>query len=299
MSGKPATLPAALAPASTRADAERVARIALEEDGPRDLTTGVTGAGEAPTIGRIEYRSGGILAGRDWADAVARETGCATWWAATDGDRIGSGDVVGILEGSFAAVLRAERPLLNLLQRACGIANATGAYVVAVAGTGCQVLHTRKTAPGLRLLDIAAVLAGGGTLHRLDLSQTVMIKDNHWQALARSGVTLAEALVRARQQGAATCQVEVESPVQLDLACAAGADRLLIDNQSPETVREWGALARRRRPGIEIEATGGIDLSNVRAYAEAGADFVSIGALTHSVRAADLGVEIQTGTATA
>jgi nicotinate-nucleotide pyrophosphorylase (carboxylating) len=126
-----------------------------------------------------------------------------------------------------------------------------------------------------------------------------MIKDNHWQALARSGVSLREALVRARQQGAASCQVEVESQGQLELACAAGAERLLIDNQSPETVREWGALARRLRPGIEIEATGGIDLSNVRAYAEAGADFVSIGALTHSVKAADLGVEILPGTAPA
>jgi len=276
-----------------------VARIALEEDGPRDLTTGVTGAGEAPTTGRIEYRSGGILAGREWADAVARETGCATRWSAADGDRIGASDVVGTVEGTFAAVLRAERPLLNLLQRACGIANATSAYAVAVAGTECRILHTRKTAPGLRLLDIAAVLAGGGTLHRLDLSHTVMIKDNHWQALARSGVSLREALVRARQQGAASCQVEVESQGQLELACAAGAERLLIDNQSPETVREWGALARRLRPGIEIEATGGIDLSNVRAYAEAGADFVSIGALTHSVKAADLGVEILPGTAPA
>jgi len=288
-------LPEALAPASTRADAERVAKLALDEDGPRDLTTGVTGAGEEPTIGRIEYRSGGIVAGLDWAAAVARETGCDIRWAVADGDRVGDGAVIGTLKGSFAAVLRAERPLLNLLQRACGIANAAGAYVVAVAGTGCRILHTRKTAPGLRLLDIAAVLAGGGTLHRLDLSHIVMIKDNHWQALVRSGVTLAEALVRARQQGAASCQVEVESGEQVEAACAAGADRLLIDNQPPEAVRDWGALARRLRPGIEIEATGGIDLSNVRAYAEAGADFISVGALTHSVRAADLGMEIGSG----
>jgi nicotinate-nucleotide pyrophosphorylase (carboxylating) len=291
-------IPEALAPASTRADADRVARTALDEDGPRDLTTGVTGAGESPTVGRIEYRSGGILAGREWAEAVARETGCSVRWTAADGDRIGAGEIIGTLEGSFAAVLRGERPLLNLLQRACGIANATAAYVVAVAGTGCRVLHTRKTAPGLRLLDIAAVLAGGGALHRLDLSHTVMIKDNHWQALAQSGVSLREALVRAREQGAASCQVEVESRAQVEAACAAGADRLLIDNQPPETVREWGAVARHLRTGIEIEATGGIDLSNVRSYAEAGADFVSIGALTHSVRAADLGVEIQKGTAT-
>ena len=200
--------------------------------------------------------------------------------------------MIGTLEGSFAAVLRAERPLLNLLQRACGIANATGAYVVAVAGTGCRILHTRKTAPGLRLLDIAAVLAGGGTLHRLDLSHIVMIKDNHWQALARSGRHPGGGAGPGPGAGRGELQVEVESLDQLEAACAAGADRLLIDNQSPGAVRDWGALARRLRPGIEIEATGGIDLANVRAYAEAGADFMSIGALTHSVRAADLAVEV-------
>jgi nicotinate-nucleotide pyrophosphorylase (carboxylating) len=190
-------------------------------------------------------------------------------------------------------MLRAERPLLNVLQRACGIATATRAYVEAVAGTRCRILHTRKTAPGLRALDVAAVLAGGGARHRLDLSHEVMVKDNHWQVLRIEGSSLSAALARGRDRGIASLQVEVESMEQLEEACAAGATRLLVDNQLPETVRAWAVRARELAPAIEIEATGGIQLGNVRAYAEAGADFVSIGALTHSVVAADLGLEVQ------
>jgi nicotinate-nucleotide pyrophosphorylase (carboxylating) len=203
------------------------------------------------------------------------------------------GAVVGLVAGTLAHILRAERPMLNLLQRACGIATMTRAYVDAVAGTGCRILHTRKTAPGLRSLDIAAVLAGGGTRHRADLSHEVMVKDNHWQALRRSDHTLAQALEEARQKGIAALHVEVESEAQLEEACAAGATRLLIDNQSPATLSRWAGRARALRPAIEIEATGGITLENVRSYAEAGADFISIGALTHSVRAADLAVEVR------
>jgi nicotinate-nucleotide pyrophosphorylase (carboxylating) len=183
--------------------------------------------------------------------------------------------------------------MLNLLQRASGIATMTRAYVDAVAGTSCRILHTRKTAPGLRALDIAAVLAGGGARHRADLGHEVMVKDNHWRALAHGGSTLKAALDEARGRGVASLQVEVEFPEQLEEAVAAGATRLLIDNQTPATLRAWAERARALRSGIEIEATGGITLENVRAYAEAGADFISIGALTHSVRAADLAVEIE------
>ena len=120
-----------------------------------------------------------------------------------------------------------------------------------------------------------------------------MVKDNHWRALVRGGGTLASALDAARERGITALQVEVESVSQLEEACAAGATRLLVDNQTPDTVARWAERARVLRPGIEIEATGGITLSNVRAYAEAGADFVSIGALTHSVVAADLAIEVR------
>jgi nicotinate-nucleotide pyrophosphorylase (carboxylating) len=200
---------------------------------------------------------------------------------------------VGVVRGELADILRAERPLLNLLQRASGIATATRAFVDAVQGTRTRILHTRKTAPGLRSLDLAAVIAGGGHAHRADLSHEIMVKDNHWRALGQSGTGLDRTLAEGRKRGLTALYVEVESVEQLELACSAGATRLLVDNQSPETVRTWGRLARERLPGIEIEATGGISLANVRDYAEAGADFVSIGALTHSVKAADIALEVK------
>jgi nicotinate-nucleotide pyrophosphorylase (carboxylating) len=165
--------------------------------------------------------------------------------------------------------------------------------VDAVQGTRARILHTRKTAPGLRSLDIAAVLAGGGQAHRADLSHQVMVKDNHWRALARMGAGLDQALAEAKKRGVTALYVEVESLEQLELACSAGATRLVVDNQPPETVRAWSQLAREFSPGIEVEATGGISLANVRDYGEAGADFISIGALTHSVKAADIAVEVK------
>jgi nicotinate-nucleotide pyrophosphorylase (carboxylating) len=274
-------------------EAERIAAVALAEDGEHDVTTALTVPLGLEGEGRLEYRSGGVLAGAAFADAVARACECRVEWRAPDGRRVPAGTVVGLVHGRLGRMLRAERPLLNLLQRACGIATATRAYVEAVAGTRCRILHTRKTAPGLRALDVAAVIAGGGARHRLDLSHEVMVKDNHWQALRIEGSSLAAALARGRAQGIASLQVEVESMEQLEEACAAGATRLLVDNQLPETVRAWAARARELVPAIEIEATGGIQLGNARAYAEAGADFVSIGALTHSAVAADLGLEVQ------
>ena len=274
-------------------DPERIAALALAEDGPADITTAVTVPSGLIAEGRIEFRSGGILAGAAYADAVAVACECRIEWRAPDGRAVAPGTVIGLIHGQLTRMLRAERPLLNLLQRACGIATATRAYVGAVAGTPCRILHTRKTAPGLRALDIAAVLAGGGARHRADLAHEVMVKDNHWQALRATGTALSVALADARSRGITSLQVEVESVEHLEEACAAGATRLLVDNQPPGCLREWAERARALRPGIEIEATGGITLANVRAYAEAGADFVSIGALTHSVRAGDLALEIR------
>ena len=274
------------------ADADRIAAIALAEDGDTDVTSALTVPANLDGQGTLEHRTGGIVAGAAYADAVARTCDCRIEWRAPDGRTVPPGSVIGLVHGRLNRILRAERPLLNLLQRACGIAGATRAYVEAVAGTRCRVLHTRKTAPGLRGLDVAAVLAGGGARHRLDLSHEVMVKDNHWQALRMGGGSLAVALEMARARGITSLQVEVESTAQLEEACAAGATRLLIDNQPAATARAWAERARELAPGIEIEATGGITLANVREYAEAGVDFVSIGALTHSVVAADIGLEV-------
>jgi nicotinate-nucleotide pyrophosphorylase (carboxylating) len=276
-----------------RSDAERIAAAALAEDGEIDLTTALTVPSDIKADGIIEYRSGGVLSGTGCADAVARACGFTIGWKTLEGATAPAGSVVGVIRGELRSILRAERPLLNLLQRASGIATATRAFVKAVEGTGSRILHTRKTAPGLRALDVAAVLAGGGQRHRIGLGREIMVKDNHWQALASEGYQLGEALEKARERGITELYVEIESVKQLEIACAAGATRLLVDNQPPETVRAWGELARKRSPAIEIEATGGITLDNVRAYAEAGADFISIGALTHSVRAADLALEVR------
>jgi nicotinate-nucleotide pyrophosphorylase (carboxylating) len=278
---------------SSTSPIERIAALALEEDGDRDLTSELTVSATLKGFGVVEYRSGGVLAGTAYASAVARACGCAIEWNVRDGDLVRGGSTIGLVSGELRGILRAERPLLNLLQRASGIANATRAFVEAVEGTGCRVLHTRKTAPGLRALDIDAVLAGGGQLHRGDLAHELMLKDNHWQALARDGRQLTGVLAQARREGTRALYVEVESVEQLEAACQAGATRLLVDNQSPDTLRSWAALARERSPDIEIEATGGITLENARAYAEAGADFISVGALTHSVKAADIAVEIK------
>ncbi|HWN19475.1 MAG TPA: carboxylating nicotinate-nucleotide diphosphorylase [Gemmatimonadales bacterium] len=273
---------------------ERIAASALAEDGRLDITSALTVSPGIRAGGVIEYRSGGVLSGLAYADAVASQCGCRIEWTAAEGDSVPPAVAVGVARGDLGDILRAERPMLNLLQRASGIATMTRAFVDSVQGTRCRILHTRKTAPGLRPLDIAAVLAGGGHPHRADLSNQVMVKDNHWRALARDGTGLDQALAQARRRGVSALYVEVESVEQVESACSAGATRLVVDNQTPETVRAWGRLARERVSRIEIEATGGITLANIRAYAEADVDFISIGALTHSVQAADIAIEVKT-----
>ena len=282
-----------MTPSSSKREIERIAAAALAEDGRLDITSALTVPPGIRAGGVIEYRSGGVLSGVAYADAVARLCGCRIEWTGGEGAAVQPGVAVGIARGDLDDILRAERPLLNFLQRASGIATVTRRFVDAIQGTRCRILHTRKTAPGLRSLDIAAVLAGGGHAHRADLSHEVMVKDNHWRALARDGAGLEQALAQARKRGVTALYVEVESLEQVELACSAGATRVVVDNQPPEKVRDWGRVARERLPGIEVEATGGMSLSNVRAYAEAGADFISIGALTHSVTAADIAIEVK------
>jgi nicotinate-nucleotide pyrophosphorylase (carboxylating) len=275
------------------ADAAALAARALAEDGEGDVTSEVTVPAALRGAGILEVRRNTVLAGIAYAEAVAAACRLgAIEWVAAEGEQVAGGTVAGRVGGLLRDILRAERAMLNLLQRASGIATATRAYADAVRHTRCRILHTRKTAPGLRLLDVSAVLAGGGAMHRLGLAHTVMVKDNHWQALRAGGRTLADALATARELGVRGLQVEVETRAQVEEAAAAGATRLLVDNQTPETVRAWGALARGLSPAIELEATGGITLANVAEYAEAGVDYVSIGALTHSVVAADLSLEV-------
>jgi len=276
-----------------RQDARILAERALAEDGAIDITSEVAGAAGVSATGSIEFRSGGVVAGSVYADAVVEQCGCGTLsWKATDGDLVEPNTVLATLQGDLAGMLFAERTFLNFLQRACGIATATREFVDAVAGTGCRILHTRKTAPGLRVLDVHSVLSGGGDLHRLSLSTTVLVKDNHWHLLDQKTCGLRAAFDEARTRGADGIYVEVENLEQVGRACEAGATRLLIDNQSPMDFQVLAAAARDLVQNIEIEATGGMTLETARIYAEGGADFLSVGALTHSVVAADVALEI-------
>ena len=201
------------------------------------------------------------------------------------GDRAGPGQVVAEVSGRARTLLECERTALNFLQRLSGVATLTRRYAEAVAGTGCRILDTRKTTPGLRRLEKIAVAAGGGTNHRTGLFDAVLIKNNH--IAAAGGVR--QALERAFEAGMPV-EIEVRTRAELDQALEAGAKHLLLDNLTPEEAAEW----IRHIAGRAItEISGGVRLETVRAYAESGADFVSIGALTHSATAVDLNFRLE------
>jgi nicotinate-nucleotide pyrophosphorylase (carboxylating) len=191
------------------------------------------------------------------------------------------------------SILAGERTALNFLQRLCGVASQTARHVALVAGTSCKVLDTRKTTPGWRLLEKYAVRMGGGHNHRMGLCDGVLIKDNHLAALGATVGTVAEAVRLARQAQGNRVQLEIEVDTleQLDAALAAGPDIVLLDNMGPDRLRE--AVRRRNAiaPGVQLEASGGVTLDNLRAIAETGVDRVSIGALTHSAVALDVGLD--------
>lgn len=232
----------------------------------------------------------GVVAGTEVVSEVFRQLSADISWELNyrDGDRISAGQVVMTVKGPLGAILSGERVALNFLQRLAGIATATRCAVDAVAGTGALITDTRKTTPGLRFLERAAVRAGGGVNHRFSLGDAILWKDNHWAALARTGKTLAQAL--AAVGGGVPVIVEVENEIQLDAAITAAVPRILIDNQSVEVVARWAA---RCTPGTVIEVSGGITAANARGYALAGAKYLSIGSLTHSVRALSVRLDLE------
>jgi nicotinate-nucleotide pyrophosphorylase (carboxylating) len=207
------------------------------------------------------------------------------------GSCVPAGATLAALAGRARPLLAAERLALNLLQRMCAIATVTRQFVEAVEGTDCRILDTRKTAPGLRAFDRMAVADGGGTNHRNGLDDMVLIKDNH-RRLAGGTARAVEAALRHAPAGMKV-EVEVESEDDLREALGAGARMILIDNQTPETVARWTRIAKESPTRPFIEASGNMTLDRVRAYALAGADAVSVGALTHSVAAADISLELE------
>lgn len=207
-----------------------------------------------------------------------------------DGIRLRKGQSVAVVRHNARVLLSCERVILNFLQRMSGIATFTRKFVEAVSGTKARILDTRKTAPGLRVIDKYAVRCGGGQNHRLDLSDGVLIKNNHI-ALAGGLIPALERAVRNRR-GEQPIEVEVRSLEELDLALKYGAETILLDNMSPEDVHRAVEVCSKLDRRIPLEASGGITLENVRAYAEAGVDFISVGLLTHSVHAVDMSIRV-------
>lgn len=212
-----------------------------------------------------------------------------------DGVCVRKGQTLAVIRGNAAAILSTERAILNLLGRMCGIATLTNAFVKAIAGTGAEVLDTRKTIPGLRALDRYAVCCGGGLNHRNDLQDGILIKGNHLALGGSIAATVARALA-ARKPGQ-LIQLEVRSLEDLPDALASGADSFLLDNMTAAAVRRAVKIIRASNPTIPIEAAGGITLANVHDFAAAGVNFVTIGSLTHSVHAPEINLRVSTDTA--
>ena len=207
-----------------------------------------------------------------------------------DGARLHKGQSIAVIVHNARVVLSCERVILNILQRLTGIATLTRKYVDAVTGTDATILDTRKTAPGLRILDKWAVRCGGGTNHRLDLSDGVLIKNNHI-ALA-GGVVPALQRALKNRRGKQLVEIEVRSLEEFEAVLEHGAEAVLLDNMTPAQVRQAVEMVAGRERRIPLEASGGITLENVRSYAETGVNFISVGALTHSVQAVDLSMRI-------
>ena len=273
----------------------REVRRFLDEDvGHGDLTTERVVPAGATARGWIVTREPCVVAGLEIARAVFLELDVRLVVEAqvADGARVRARARLVRLHGRAAPILTGERLALNLLQRLSGVASLTRRYVDAIEGTGASVSDTRKTTPGLRLFEKYAVRVGGGRNHRMGLFDAILIKDNH---LAVGG-GLAHVLEAARAGNVASrpVQVEIESPAQVSEALAHGVDAVLLDNMAPEAVAEAVRLVRAHPRGRAcwIEASGGITLANIRAYAEAGVDTISVGALTHSAPSVDIGLDL-------
>ena len=268
---------------------------ALAEDQTfNDPTTGTIIPPELQGTGVLRSKANGVLAGVEISLAVFRRVDpqLRTEELLRDGATLSPGDAIARMGGSAASILRAERPALNFLQRMSGIATDTSRYVKVVEGFKAKIVDTRKTAPGLRYLDKYAVKAGGGGNHRLNLADGILIKDNHIAALRAQGMSLKETVSLALEGASHTIKVEVEVTNQEELqeALDAGAHIIMLDNMSLDDMRRAVETVNGR---AVIEASGGINLETVRAVAETGVDLISIGSLTHSVKALDISLDLE------
>jgi nicotinate-nucleotide pyrophosphorylase (carboxylating) len=275
---------------------EEVVTRALDEDCAwTDVTSHAVVPPETRGRASIMMKTPGVVAGLEVAQAVFLRVDPSLNFRAliNDGQRVKVGDPIATVEGRLASILAAERTALNFLQRLSGIATETRRYVDEIAGLKARIVDTRKTTPGLRLLEKYAVETGGGHNHRLHLGDGILIKDNHLAALRSQGMTLADAVTRAKANAPHTLriEVEVEKVEEARQAVEASADIVMLDNMSPEEMRRAVGLIAGR---ALAEASGGITLANVRQVAETGVDLISVGAITHSVKALDISLEVLT-----
>ncbi len=242
----------------------------------------------------ILAKAGGIIAGGEVAERVFLrvDPSLQVGVLIKDGTKVKPGDIVATVFGNVISILKAERVALNFLQRLSGIASQTAQYIAKTKGLGVKITDTRKTTPGLRLLEKYAVRIGGGQNHRFHLGDGILIKDNHLAALRALGMNIKDIIAKAKQNAPKGVKVEVEvsTPQEALDAAEAGADIIMLDNMSPDEMRR---VVHSVPSQVKIEASGGITLANVRAVAMAGVDFISIGALTHSTQALDISLELE------
>ncbi|MFV9506887.1 MAG: carboxylating nicotinate-nucleotide diphosphorylase [Oscillochloridaceae bacterium umkhey_bin13] len=271
-----------------------VARALAEDLGTGDLTTLATISATTQAEAAFVFREPGVLCGLPVVRAVfaATDPTLVLTTLVEEGSPIAAGQPVATIRGAARGLLSGERVALNLLQRLSGIATMAARYVAAVAGTRVRILDTRKTTPGLRAFEKYAVRVGGATNHRFGLYDGVMLKDNHLAILAAEGLGLGAAVRRARANvGPMVCvEVEVENVEQAAEAAEAGADLILLDNMPPDQLQAAVAVIAGR---ARTEASGGITLETIGAVAASGVDFISVGALTHSARALDIGLDMR------
>lgn len=284
----------ALADFVSDAHLDRLIELAIDEDlGPdhADITTHATIAPDAAAEAHLTSRVPGVACGLALLGRIATafDPSLQVTLHTTDGQPIKPQQTVAQLAGNLRAILAAERTLLNFVCHLCGIATLTRRYVDAVAGTKAKIYDTRKTLPGYRGLAKYAVACGGGATHRVGLYDAVLVKDNH---LAHTPMDRLPQALAAARPGAAFVQVEVDTREQLERVLNMGVDIVLLDNMPPEVLREAVKLRDRVAPQVELEASGGVTLHTVRAIAESGVDRISVGALTHSAPALDLGLDI-------
>lgn len=273
---------------------EAVRRFLAEDVGAGDATTAALVPPGLVAAGRIVARQSAVIAGLSVAREVFAQLDPTVMFepAIGDGAAVGHGTTVAVVRGRARAILTAERTALNILQRLSGIATLTRQYVEAVAGTGVTVSDTRKTTPGLRLFEKYAVAVGGGRNHRTGLFDAILVKDNH--IMAAGGIHAALERLAAAQPSLPV-QIEVDSLDELKIALRHGIRAVLLDNMSPAVIAEAVRLVRASPGGgaCWIEASGGITLSTIRAYAETGIDTISVGALTHAAAAADIALDLE------